>query len=61
MNGELLELEGKTIAEFLKEAGYDRGRLAVERNGEIVPRAQYGEVRFEEGDVVEVVRFVGGG
>ena len=36
-------------------------RLAVERNGNIVPRARYGETVLEDGDVLEIVRFVGGG
>jgi len=36
-------------------------RVAVERNGDIVPRATWAEVRLEEGDKLEVVQFVGGG
>jgi thiamine biosynthesis protein ThiS len=36
-------------------------RVAVERNGEIVPRATWTEVRLESGDKLEVVQFVGGG
>jgi thiamine biosynthesis protein ThiS len=36
-------------------------RVAVERNGEIVPRAQWVETRVEDGDKLEVVQFVGGG
>jgi len=33
----------------------------LERNGDIVPRATWAEVRLEEGDKLEVVQFVGGG
>jgi len=36
-------------------------RVAVERNGDIVPRARWAEVRLEDGDKLEVVQFVGGG
>lgn len=36
-------------------------RVAVERNGDIVPRATWAEVRLEDGDKLEVVQFVGGG
>ncbi|MCC8121475.1 MAG: sulfur carrier protein ThiS [Oscillospiraceae bacterium] len=46
---------------FLTGAGYVLGRIAVARNGEIVPKAQYDRVIMEDGDVVEVVSFVGGG
>ena len=61
INGEGLPAEGKTVAEYLCSAGYDARRVAVERNGEIVPRASYGETVLQDGDLVEVVRFVGGG
>ena len=61
INGENLAVAGKTVAAYLAEAGYDTQRLAVERNGEIVPRAQYGETVLQDGDSVEIVRFVGGG
>ena len=61
INGERLPAEGKTAAEYLCSAGYDPQRVAVERNGEIVPRAQYDAVIFQEGDRVEIVRLVGGG
>ena len=40
---------------------YNPKRIAVERNGEIVPKAAYGETILQDGDVIEVVNFVGGG
>ena len=61
INGEALDVGGKTLAAYLAEAGYEQNRIAVERNGEIVPKASYGETRFLVGDVVDVVNFVGGG
>ncbi|MEP6656103.1 MAG: sulfur carrier protein ThiS, partial [Betaproteobacteria bacterium] len=36
-------------------------RIAVERNGEIVPRSRYGEMTLEDGDTLEIVVAVGGG
>ena len=61
INGTEFELVGQTVAHYLAQAGWDSARLAVERNGDIVPRAQYGETVLEDGDVLEIVRFVGGG
>lgn len=61
VNGEGLDISGKNLSEFLIQAGYDLKRIAVERNGEIVPKAQYETVLLQDGDSVEVVRFVGGG
>ncbi len=53
--------EGKLLEDWLSEAGFSRERVAVERNGEIVPRAMYGKTRLLDGDSIEVVSFVGGG
>ena len=50
-----------TLSEYLATTSFNPQRIAVERNGEIVPRSMYGEVVLEEGDSVEVVSFVGGG
>ena len=61
INGEQMNAAGKTVADYLAEAGYTMAYVAVERNREIVPRAAYGEAVLEDGDVVEIVRFVGGG
>ena len=61
INGEKTAADGKTVAEYLAAAGYDPFRVAVERNGDIVPKSQYGTVVLADGDRVEVVSFVGGG
>lgn len=52
---------GTTVERLLRELDLPDGRLAVERNGDVVPRAAHAGAVLEEGDVVEVVRFVGGG
>src|SRR6185369_10361994 len=52
---------GSSIAAFLELLGFNPAKVAVERNGDIIPRATLGEVVLGEGDVLEVVHFVGGG
>ncbi|MCD8372329.1 MAG: sulfur carrier protein ThiS [Clostridia bacterium] len=61
VNGESVNCGGQTAEQFLLEHGYDLKRVAVECNGEIVPKSQYSSYVFKDGDSVEVVRFVGGG
>ena len=61
VNGIELDIAGKTVAEYLAATNYDSKRIAVERNGDIVFKAQYGEMVLEDGDSLEVVSFVGGG
>lgn len=61
INGENLDVAGKTLAEYLAGTSYDPKRIAVERNGDIVPKAQYAKTLLQDGDVIEVVSFVGGG
>ena len=56
-----MDISGKTISEYLASANYDPMRIAVERNGEIVPKSQYGETVLQNNDSIEIVRFVGGG
>ncbi|MDD6214104.1 MAG: sulfur carrier protein ThiS [Firmicutes bacterium] len=61
INSEKLNIAGKTLAEYLATTNYDPKRIAVECNGDIVPKAQYEETFLKDGDIVEVVSFVGGG
>lgn len=61
INGESIDATGKTITEYLSFTDYDAKRIAVERNGNIVPKAQYHETVLQDGDSVEIVSFVGGG
>lgn len=61
INGDEKNVVGKTIAEYLTESGYDTKRVAVELNGDILPKAQYDSTVLHDGDSVEVVSFVGGG
>ena len=61
VNGTELDISGKTLTEYLAITNYDMKRIAVERNGDIVPKAQYGETVLQDGDDLEIVSFVGGG
>lgn len=61
VNENFVDAAGKTLAEYLGTTSYDIKRIAVEINGQIVPKAAYAETLLKDGDVVEVVSFVGGG
>jgi sulfur carrier protein len=62
VNGEELRFaEGATVADLLKRLDVANPRVAVERNRDILPKAQYAGTALVEGDVFEVVELVGGG
>jgi thiamine biosynthesis protein ThiS len=62
LNGTISEApDGATLEALIGRLGLPAGRIAVERNGAVVPRGQYGGVLLAEGDVIEVVTLVGGG
>jgi len=52
---------GASVAQLVAEIGLDPAKVAVERNGAIVPRGTLGAVALGDGDVLEIVHFVGGG
>lgn len=61
VNGESRRTSAPTIAALAEELELDPAKLAVERNGEIVPRSTLGEAKLADGDRLEIVHFVGGG
>lgn len=62
VNGRPVELEGPTpLLDYLAGLGVDARAVAVEVNGEIVQREGYARCTLGDGDVVEIVRMVGGG
>ena len=61
VNGTELDIAGKTLTEYLATTNYDMKRIAVERNGDIVPKATYADTVLKDGDSIEIVSFVGGG
>ena len=50
-----------TVSGLIDQLGYTGKRIAVERNGEIVPKSQHGETVLSSGDCLEIVVAVGGG
>lgn len=61
INGEKKAIAGKTVSEYLLETEYDTVYIAIERNGELVCKNQYDSTILSDGDVLEIVSFVGGG
>lgn len=62
VNGEKKELSaGLTVRQLLDHLGLHPGRVAVEYNLEILPKAQWEETHVAAGDRFEIVQFVGGG
>jgi sulfur carrier protein len=52
---------GATVTDLLREMGLDGGRVAIERNLQILRRPKWTETIVEAGDRYEIVQFVGGG
>jgi sulfur carrier protein len=50
-----------TVAELVLQLSLEGKRLAIERNGEIVPRSQFANTQLAAGDQLEIVGAVGGG
>lgn len=62
VNGHLVELrEPQTLYDYLISQNYDLAVIAVELNGDIVPKTTYKDVLIKDEDTMEIVRFVGGG
>ncbi|MCZ6806112.1 MAG: sulfur carrier protein ThiS [Deltaproteobacteria bacterium] len=62
VNGEERQVEANmTVEALLASLGLAGALVAVERNEEVVPRAQHAGTQLAEGDLVEVVHFAGGG
>ena len=62
VNGEQIILSEKIpLSEFLQREGYVQEKIAVELNGEIIPRSRYASVILTDADKLEIVSFVGGG
>lgn len=62
INGEAQRFEGAmTVVALIETLGLTGKRVAIERNGEIVPRSRHAETQLASGDVLEIVVAVGGG
>ena len=61
INGEKVAADGQTVAAYLQSIDCNPQSVAVEYNDAILPRSQYENQVLADGDVVEIVHFVGGG
>ena len=65
LNGQPREFEqlapGSNLQDLIGELGLKGDRVAIEHNGNIVPRAEWTDARLADGDRLEIVHFVGGG
>ena len=63
INGEarVLAEDAASVAALVRSLGFEGKRVAVERNGEIVPKSRYDATPLADGDMLEIVRAVGGG
>lgn len=52
---------GQTVAAYLDAHNIDIRTVAVERNEDILPKEKYGVTTLQDGDVIEIVTFMGGG
>lgn len=61
INGKEEAASGMALKDYLEQNHYPPDRIAVECNEEILAKSQYGSYVLQDGDVVEIVSFVGGG
>ncbi len=58
---EASEAVGKTLLAYVTGAGYDPVGIVIEKNMEIIHREDFDKVDIADGDVIEILHFVGGG
>ncbi len=62
VNGEKKEAEtGTSVTEYVKSLGFDPETVVVEYNEQVLKREDYSTKILEEGCVLELIRFIGGG
>ncbi len=61
VNGECFDIAGMTIAQYIEQSNFDKTRIAVEINEVFIPKTKFSETLLQDGDSLEIVRFVGGG
>ena len=61
LNGVFKEGAGMSLEDFLKAEGFNKARVAVGLNGQVVSKDQYQALILKDGDQVEVFHFMGGG
>ena len=62
VNGNHISLTNPmTVSEYLESQNYNKSRVAIELNQQILPKSQYATTMLTEADTLEIVTFVGGG
>ena len=62
INGNQTELDDdSSLQQLLQQLKIGEGRIAIELNGEIIPRSQFQQQLLSKGDRVEIVQAIGGG
>ena len=62
INGKEIKLENETVLSgILEDQGFNLLKIAVMKNGDIVPKAEYDKTLINDNNSLEVVSFVGGG
>ena len=61
VNGQIEEIEAQSLDSYLNSKLLLGRRIAVELNGEIVPKSQFSSVMLVDDDVLEIVHAIGGG
>ena len=61
INGERQDVAGKNLYEYLVSEGYNITQVVVERNFDIISKDDLANITIQDEDVIEVLRFVGGG
>ena len=61
VNGQIEEIEAQSLESYLNSKLLLGRRIAVELNGEIVPKSQFSSVMLVDDDVLEIVHAIGGG
>jgi sulfur carrier protein len=61
VNGEPISMESLSVHGLLERLNIDPRRVAVELNMDILPKSDYDTTILKDGDILEIVHFVGGG
>lgn len=61
INSQPVDASGLSLQTYINNASYNLNHIAVEINGNIIPKTKYETTQIADGDEIEIVHFVGGG
>ena len=61
VNGKAVDFNGQTVSDLLLQLSVETKGVAVEKNGTLVHRELFNSEKVSQGDIIEIVKFVGGG